>query len=54
MLLCHTKEYVDQIYSSASMSENQIKELSSKFDGVYFHNVSKEGKPKYCIDNKCV
>ncbi len=42
MLLCHTQEYINKIRSSATMSIEERKELSSKYDGVYFHNVSTE------------
>ena len=40
ILLCHTKKYYDTIKSTEGMYMDQHKELSAKYDGVYFHNVS--------------
>ena len=40
MLLCHAQDYINKIRSSATMSIDERKDLSSKYDGVYFHNVS--------------
>jgi len=39
ILRCHSNELFELIKSSASMSENQLEELSTRYDGVYVHPV---------------
>lgn len=39
ILLQHSKEYYDLVKSSASMSLDELKVLSEKFDAAYFHEV---------------
>uniref|UniRef100_A0A7N8XI05 Protein deacetylase HDAC6 n=1 Tax=Mastacembelus armatus TaxID=205130 RepID=A0A7N8XI05_9TELE len=37
LLLVHTKQYVDLIKSTQTMSESELQTLSEKYDSVYFH-----------------
>ena len=39
MLTCHDREYVESVRATQDMSEEQLREFSEKFDGVYFHQV---------------
>jgi len=39
ILRCHSNELLEQIRASASMTENQLEELSTTYDGIYFHPV---------------
>ena len=36
----HSKEYIDTVCSTKDMTLEQLKEISQKYDGVYFNNVS--------------
>ncbi len=40
ILLGHSPEYLDKLKASANMTQQQLMDLSSTFDGVYFHRVS--------------
>jgi len=39
ILRCHSNELLQLIKSSAEMTESQLEELSTRFDGVYFNPV---------------
>jgi len=39
ILRCHSNELLQLIKSSAEMTESQLEELSTRFDGVYFNTV---------------
>jgi len=39
ILRCHSSELLELIKDSASMTENQLEELSTRYDGVYVHPV---------------
>jgi acetoin utilization deacetylase AcuC-like enzyme len=39
ILRCHSKEMFDVVRSSATMSEEQLKKLSSRYDAVFFNQV---------------
>jgi len=39
ILRCHSKDLFELIKSSASMTEDQLEELSTHYDAVYIHPV---------------
>jgi len=39
MLRCHSSELLELIKASSSMTENQLEELSTRYDGIYIHPV---------------
>jgi len=39
VLRCHSHELLELIKSSASMTEDKLKEVSTSFDAVYIHPV---------------
>ncbi|ESO83648.1 hypothetical protein LOTGIDRAFT_222496 [Lottia gigantea] len=40
MELLHTKEHIEILKSSETMNEEELKQLSTKYDYIYFHNDS--------------
>jgi len=39
ILRCHSNELLELIKMSVSMTEDQLEELSTRFDSVYIHHV---------------
>ena len=39
VLMCHSPQWLETMKRTAEMSEEELKEVSSKYDGVYFHKV---------------
>jgi len=39
VLCCHSDDYLHRVRSSAVMTESELEELSTCYDGVYFHPV---------------
>ena len=37
--MCHSPQWLETMKRTAEMSEEELKEVSSKYDGVYFHKV---------------
>ena len=42
VLLCHGQEWLETLRRSAEMSEEQLMDLSSKYDGIFFNQVRVE------------
>lgn len=39
MLLKHSEDLIDQLAATQNMSEEELKEMSKKYDYIYFHPV---------------